>query len=183
MAYVTKATLQIISIQLLEYQPLHLVVNNPPLHDSPPSTTLSSTLSLSTSFVTAVPLLFSAHLTTSSAADDVTYPNCTNTFTCGSLQNITYPFTGGDRQVHCGPPDFHLSCRDSTTEFTTNSVTYRVLQINQSEKALTLARSDLWNNTLSPEIHQFHSQFFGFRYDCGECGSHFDLRLFFDSDR
>ncbi|XP_059670733.1 LEAF RUST 10 DISEASE-RESISTANCE LOCUS RECEPTOR-LIKE PROTEIN KINASE-like 2.7 [Cornus florida] len=109
---------------------------------------LSSTLSLSFStLVTAVLLLFSAHLTTSSAADDVTYPNCTNTFTCGSLQNITYPFTGGDRPDHCGLPDFHLSCRDNITEFTTNSVTYRVLQINQSEKALTLARSDLWNNT------------------------------------
>ncbi|KAA8530595.1 hypothetical protein F0562_005304 [Nyssa sinensis] len=64
---------------------------------------------------------------------------------------LPYPFTGGDQPDYCGPSEFRLSCRDNYAEFTSNSVTYRVLQINQSEKTLTLARLDLWNNTC-PQI-------------------------------
>ncbi|KAA8547784.1 hypothetical protein F0562_004213 [Nyssa sinensis] len=86
-------------------------------------------------------------LSTTSSSQDVSYSNCNRTFSCGSFHNITYPFTGGDRPDYCGAPDFRLNCRDNYTELTANSITYRVLQINQSEKTLTLARLDLWNNS------------------------------------
>uniref|UniRef100_A0A5B6YZB9 non-specific serine/threonine protein kinase n=1 Tax=Davidia involucrata TaxID=16924 RepID=A0A5B6YZB9_DAVIN len=111
----------------------------------------SSTALLSSPIVAAVVfIIFSGHLTTSFSQDAV-YSNCNRTFSCGSLQNITYPFTGGDRPDYCGPPEFRLSCRDNYAEFNSNSFTYRVLQINQIEKTLTLARLDLWNNTC-PQI-------------------------------
>ncbi|GFZ18929.1 protein kinase family protein [Actinidia rufa] len=102
-------------------------------------------LSLLSPPLTALLLLL---LLVSSAAAAATFPNCHRTFSCGSLQNLTYPFTGGERPDYCGPPEFRLTCRENTyAELTLDSVPYRVLEINQTQKTLVLARSDLWNNT------------------------------------
>ncbi|KAG8384104.1 hypothetical protein BUALT_Bualt04G0083300 [Buddleja alternifolia] len=113
-----------------------------PLPPMPPS--LSSLLAL----------LAAALLTAAYSQPSTTYPNCHRTFSCGPLVNITYPFTGGDRPSHCGPPDFALTCRNATTtELTHDSLTYRVLQLDQTQNALTLSRSDLYNNTCPSEFH------------------------------
>ncbi|XP_027179495.1 LEAF RUST 10 DISEASE-RESISTANCE LOCUS RECEPTOR-LIKE PROTEIN KINASE-like 2.4 [Coffea eugenioides] len=78
-----------------------------------------------------------------------TFINCDKTFNCGSITNVTFPFTGGDRPDHCGLPEFRLTCQqpNNVAELTHNSVTYRVLQLDQTLKRLTLSRSDLYNNT------------------------------------
>ncbi|KAJ1391449.1 Wall-associated receptor kinase, galacturonan-binding domain [Sesbania bispinosa] len=73
---------------------------------------------------------------------------CHNTtFNCGTITNLSYPFTGGDRPFFCGPPQFHLTCNNGVPELNISSVSYRVLQINSVTRTLTLARLDLWNNT------------------------------------
>ncbi|KAK1363622.1 putative serine/threonine-protein kinase [Heracleum sosnowskyi] len=94
-------------------------------------------------------LLISAATPSFTTNDPTSYPNCTNTFSCGPIQNITYPFTGGDRPIYCGPPQFHLTCPNNNTypELTFNSLGYRLLHINQTHQTLTLARSDLFNTT------------------------------------
>ncbi|KAK6927923.1 Protein kinase domain [Dillenia turbinata] len=80
------------------------------------------------------------------------YPDCALQYNCGSIQNITYPFTGSNRPVYCGPPEFQLNCRsDSMTEITVNSQNYRVLNIDQKQNKLTLARSDYYNNVCPHE--------------------------------
>ncbi|KAL7141672.1 hypothetical protein ABFS83_08G069400 [Erythranthe nasuta] len=82
-----------------------------------------------------------------------TYPNCNRTFSCGAITNITYPFTGGDRPSHCGHPDLALTCRNgAVTELTHLSLTYRVLQLDQTQNTLVLSRSDLYNNTCPSEF-------------------------------
>ncbi|XP_022865650.1 LEAF RUST 10 DISEASE-RESISTANCE LOCUS RECEPTOR-LIKE PROTEIN KINASE-like 1.4 isoform X1 [Olea europaea var. sylvestris] len=82
------------------------------------------------------------------------YTNCNRTFSCGIIRNITYPFTGGDRPSHCGLPEFTLTCRANTfTEFTSNSVTYRVLQLDQTQNTMNLSRSDLYNNSCPSQFH------------------------------
>ncbi|XP_028123818.1 LEAF RUST 10 DISEASE-RESISTANCE LOCUS RECEPTOR-LIKE PROTEIN KINASE-like 1.4 isoform X1 [Camellia sinensis] len=121
--------------------------NTPSFHDTLTLTT-QMPLSLSPPILTALLLLLLLFSTLLMPSSSATFPNCHRNFTCGSLQNITYPFTGGERPHYCGPPEFHLTCRYNTyAELTTDSVTYRVLQINQTEQTLVLARSDLWNNT------------------------------------
>ncbi|KAL2499446.1 Protein kinase family protein [Abeliophyllum distichum] len=81
------------------------------------------------------------------------YVNCNRTFSCGTIRNITYPFTGSDRPSYCGLPEFMLTCRDNTiTEFTSNSITYRVLQLDQTQKTMILSRSDLYNNTCTTDF-------------------------------
>lgn len=93
--------------------------------------------------------LTAAFLTTAA-----TYPNCNPTYSCGPIVNITYPFSGGDRPAHCGLPEFRLTCRNkTTTELTSGSTTYRVLQLDQTQRALILSRTDLYNNTCPSQFH------------------------------
>ncbi|KAF8026864.1 hypothetical protein BT93_F3376 [Corymbia citriodora subsp. variegata] len=73
--------------------------------------------------------------------------NCNRTFSCGSFANVSYPFTGGDRPTHCGPPQFRLSCVGDSPELTVGSLTYRVRALDQTRRSLVLSRTDLYNNT------------------------------------
>ncbi|KAL0461987.1 UNVERIFIED_CONTAM: LEAF RUST 10 DISEASE-RESISTANCE LOCUS RECEPTOR-LIKE PROTEIN KINASE-like 1.3 [Sesamum latifolium] len=94
-----------------------------------------------------------------------TYASCGGSFSCGTITNVTYPFTGGDRPAHCGLPEFALTCRDNTTaELTHNSVAYRVLELDQTRKTLVLSRSDLYNNTCPSEFREtiLNSTFFSY---------------------
>ncbi|KAJ6936190.1 hypothetical protein NC652_011048 [Populus alba x Populus x berolinensis] len=79
-----------------------------------------------TSFLST--LLLFLHLTASSPSNDTgNLSNCYQTFSCGALTDITYPFTGGQRPPHCGPPEFQLTCFDnSMTTLTANSLPHRV---------------------------------------------------------
>ncbi|CAI9110653.1 OLC1v1010716C1 [Oldenlandia corymbosa var. corymbosa] len=94
-------------------------------------------------------LLFLVFFTPSCCNGDATYSGCDRTYSCGAISNVTFPFTGGDRPDHCGLPEFKLTCQPNTniTELTHNSITYRVLHLDQTSKRLTLSRSDLYNNT------------------------------------
>ncbi|KAL8532062.1 hypothetical protein ACS0TY_008608 [Phlomoides rotata] len=93
--------------------------------------------------ITLIATLLTAALSQSATS----YPDCGRTFSCGDITNVTFPFTGGDRPSYCGLPDFGLTCRDnSITEVTHNSVAYRVLRLDQTQKTFILSRSDLYNN-------------------------------------
>lgn len=113
--------------------PLHFSAMHP--IPSPPAT-------VAVIFFLAV--FLSVHLTTSFSVS----ADCNTTFSCGSLQNLSYPFTGGNHPEYCGPPEFRLSCSGrESAEITINSLKYRVLRVDQLQHTLTLARSDLWNET------------------------------------
>ncbi|KAG5093164.1 hypothetical protein JHK82_051942 [Glycine max] len=104
-------------------------------------------LSLST-IITATILIFYLHHTTS-LPPHATLSSChVTSFNCGSITNLSYPFTGGDRPSFCGPPQFHLNCRNGVVaELNISSVSYRVIDIDSEDHTLTLARLDLWNET------------------------------------
>ncbi|KAK2986780.1 hypothetical protein RJ640_011005 [Escallonia rubra] len=108
---------------------------------------------------------FAGHLPTSSSQDTTAFSNCNATFSCGPIQNITYPFTGGARPSYCGLPDFHITCNGGNyPELTANSLTYRVLTINQTQQSLTLVRLDLYNTTCPGEFRNstFNSTIFSY---------------------
>ncbi|KAF8026863.1 hypothetical protein BT93_F3375 [Corymbia citriodora subsp. variegata] len=92
---------------------------------------------------TAVLLL----LTASSQSAGNSLSNCGRAFSCGSFANVSYPFTGGNRPAHCGPPQFRLGCVGGSPELAVGSLTYRVLALDQTRRSLTLSRTDLYNNT------------------------------------
>ncbi|CAB4302301.1 unnamed protein product [Prunus armeniaca] len=91
-------------------------------------------------------------------------PVCSQTFACGPLQGLSYPFTGGARPAHCGPPEFHISCVDDSPELTIMSLRYRVLELNPVHKNLRLVRSDLWNSTCTDKLANttIKSEFFAY---------------------
>ncbi|KAK4768150.1 hypothetical protein SAY87_003291 [Trapa incisa] len=81
--------------------------------------------------------------------DDPLYTECNIPFTCGPQwpprRNVTYPFWGNRRARHCGVDGFELGCQDDEYPFMEfNSQKYRVLDIDQVSRVMTLARSDLW---------------------------------------
>jgi len=92
-----------------------------------------------TSFLSTLLLLL--HLTASYPSNDTSsLSNCNQNFSCGALTNITYPFTGGERPYHCGPPEFQLTCDgNSLTTLKGNSQTYRVFQVDQANQTLRLS--------------------------------------------
>jgi hypothetical protein len=99
-----------------------------------------------TSFLST--LLLFLHLTASSPSNDTSnHSNCNQTFSCGALANITYPFTGGERPYHCGPPEFQLTCDgNSLTTLKANSQTYRVTQVDQANQTLRLSPLDFYGD-------------------------------------
>lgn len=99
-------------------------------------------------------LLHSGNLTVSLTEPNFSpFTGCEGTFSCGNIHNLDYPFTGGDRPDHCGPPEFRLTCpKDDYPELIAGSVAYRVLEANLTGKSLVLARSDLWNNPCPSRI-------------------------------
>ncbi|KAJ6735025.1 hypothetical protein OIU79_002158 [Salix purpurea] len=100
-------------------------------------------------------LLFCLHLTTPSPSNDINnLTNCNQTFSCGSLKNVTYPFTGGLRPSHCGPPEFGLTCdEDTITILKANSLSYRVTHLNQTSQTFRLSRSDFHEDSLCTLEH------------------------------
>jgi hypothetical protein len=129
-------------------------------------------LSLSSSTTTNIIIIFSIFIfslhRTTSLTSDASLSICNNTtFNCGTITNLFYPFTGGDRPSFCGPPQFHLNCQNNVPELNISSLSYRVLQINLATHSLTLARLDLWNETCTN--HYINTSFDGtiFSYGLG----------------
>ncbi|KAG6720404.1 hypothetical protein I3842_03G059400 [Carya illinoinensis] len=98
-------------------------------------------------------LLFSFFALIASFPSDVSAASfssdCPQTFDCGPLKNLSYPFT---LRADCGLPEFRLTCENDSPELAVGSISYLILRLNQTEKTMTLARSDLWNNTCPQEF-------------------------------
>ncbi|RYR61463.1 hypothetical protein Ahy_A04g018642 [Arachis hypogaea] len=56
------------------------------------------------------------------SSNDDNYTSCADTrYDCGKINNIDFPFWGGNRPKHCGHPLLQLNCdrdHDSTTYIT-----------------------------------------------------------------
>ncbi|GMI66158.1 Leaf rust 10 disease-resistance locus receptor-like protein kinase-like 3 [Hibiscus trionum] len=77
-----------------------------------------------------------------------TFLSCSIRISCGTIQDIGYPFWGLDRLESCGypHPGFQLHCNDNVPEITILNATYRVLEINNSSQILTVSRIDYRDN-------------------------------------
>jgi hypothetical protein len=83
--------------------------------------------------------------------DDDPFVVCNRPYSCGSLNNITFPFWGDSRPESCGHRGYKLSCRNNdypVHEF--EALEFRVLNINTSTRNFTIARVDLWEGPCPP---------------------------------
>ena len=94
-----------------------IIPHSPIIPHSISTTMLHPITSSPLNFFLFLSLLSVAVVTTTSFADEFYHQP---PFDCGPFKNLSYPFT---------------------------PLSYRVLRLNQTDKTLTLARSDLWNNT------------------------------------
>ncbi|XP_021753203.1 LEAF RUST 10 DISEASE-RESISTANCE LOCUS RECEPTOR-LIKE PROTEIN KINASE-like 1.2 [Chenopodium quinoa] len=82
---------------------------------------------------------------------NTSYDACSKLYSCGKIQNIGYPFWGGDRPRFCGMPDFGLTC-NVTNQYTTMNFfkfayyVLRVLGIDASSHTMTVSPSVLFEH-------------------------------------
>ncbi|XP_075633050.1 LEAF RUST 10 DISEASE-RESISTANCE LOCUS RECEPTOR-LIKE PROTEIN KINASE-like 2.4 isoform X1 [Castanea sativa] len=87
-----------------------------------------------------------------SLCKDDSYSNCSkNIFSCGNINNISFPFWG-ENYTGCGYPGLKLNCTENVTTMEIMNVTYRVLDVNLSAQILTITREDYWSGFCSPEF-------------------------------
>ncbi|KAG6394359.1 hypothetical protein SASPL_144943 [Salvia splendens] len=112
-----------------------------------------------------------------SSISNNSYNRCGASFNCGNLTGIGFPFWGGDRAAECGHAPLKLDCDRRAATIQINSVNYRVLDINQGEKILKIARDDLLrsqcppqlaNSTFDPQLFAYASSYVNltFLYGC-----------------
>lgn len=90
---------------------------------------------------------------------DFHYTNCRRPFVCGQQPkrsiNATYPFWGNGRPHYCGREGFELRCRDNEyASLDFDDQEYKVLEIDQTNRVLTVARDDLWKSLCLSELFQ-----------------------------
>ncbi|XLT56059.1 hypothetical protein HN873_048663 [Arachis hypogaea] len=80
------------------------------------------------------------------SSNDDNYRGCANApYDCGEINNIGFPFWGGNRPKQCGHPLLQLNC-DSDHGFTTyiiiKSMRYQVLEAYPENQTMKIARVD-----------------------------------------
>lgn len=108
---------------------------------------LFSSIILHPIFISTISLIF---LPNFQAQQIQQFSECLDqTFSCGkNIRNISYPFWGDNRPSYCGLRGFKLSCKDDVfATIEVNSLTFRVLSIDQSAHNLKIARTDIQDDT------------------------------------
>ncbi|KAJ6861340.1 hypothetical protein NC651_037427 [Populus alba x Populus x berolinensis] len=97
-------------------------------------------------FITFIAMIFICGSTLVFANDDERYVNCSNSFDCGDIKGVGYPFWGSNRAEYCGYPELKLNCSDQDLEITIEKLTYKVLGIDYQARTLSVARKDYAEN-------------------------------------
>ncbi|ONI09207.1 hypothetical protein PRUPE_5G223800 [Prunus persica] len=86
--------------------------------------------------------------------DAAQYTECRNTYDCGLLKNITYPFwAANSRPQHCGREGYELTCRDNQYPvFRIEEQDFLVLNISREGYIITIARLDLWDRPCTSRL-------------------------------
>ncbi|KAL3525483.1 hypothetical protein ACH5RR_013855 [Cinchona calisaya] len=79
------------------------------------------------------------------------YTSCGNSFSCGGISGVDYPFWGGNRPQECGHPGLELTCDNYTPIIQIMDVEYRVLEINPDTQILRITRQIFSTNNICPE--------------------------------
>ncbi|KAL0424012.1 UNVERIFIED_CONTAM: LEAF RUST 10 DISEASE-RESISTANCE LOCUS RECEPTOR-LIKE PROTEIN KINASE-like 2.1 [Sesamum radiatum] len=82
-------------------------------------------------------------------------PNCSRSFQCGGIGNISYPFWGdGVQPEECGYSGFQLfNCKGAFPVLDIQPLRYHVLELNFSSRTLKVAREDLLKNACSEVLY------------------------------
>ncbi|GKV16744.1 hypothetical protein SLEP1_g27340 [Rubroshorea leprosula] len=85
-------------------------------------------------------------LQTSLCTGHLSYSNCSQTFKCGSIENVSYTFWGVNKADYCCQPGFELGCQNDVPKIKMLNNTFRVLGINTEQQILKVSRDDYWDD-------------------------------------
>ncbi|XP_023754644.1 LEAF RUST 10 DISEASE-RESISTANCE LOCUS RECEPTOR-LIKE PROTEIN KINASE-like 1.4 [Lactuca sativa] len=104
----------------------------------------SQILSWCPSSLTIINLLILIVAQRASSSLHESYENCAESFTCGNISNIRYPFLKHQDPIYCGYPGFELDCNGKNAPtIDINNMTYHVLSIDQTSNILKIVREDV----------------------------------------
>ncbi|KAJ6867278.1 hypothetical protein NC652_038487 [Populus alba x Populus x berolinensis] len=98
----------------------------------------------------------------SSVSNSTLFNDCSNKFVCGNI-SADFPFWGTGRPLACGIPELEIKCEDNIAKMNIDQVAYRVLDINQDDRILRIAREDYLvglcppqfvNSTFNPKVFE-----------------------------
>jgi hypothetical protein len=89
--------------------------------------------------------------------DYSTCRNIKNSYNCGNITNISYPFWGQNRLLPCGAGyPFQLYChKNITTTIQLSSQNFTVLDINTEEHTIKLQKTKLYKDLCSPQFDEY----------------------------
>ena len=97
--------------------------------------------------------------------DNARFVECSIPFDCERIKNIPYSFLGENRSKLCSFQEFKLTCRDNEYPIIRiEELEFLVLNINQSQYIMTIARLDLWNSPCPPKFVNTPLDFNNFKY-------------------
>ncbi|KAJ6735035.1 hypothetical protein OIU79_002166 [Salix purpurea] len=113
----------------------------------------------------------------SSLSNDDLFTDCRKEFVCGNISAF-FPFWGNGRPSACGIHELELKCdhENNITTMNINQVAYRVLEIKNEIKTLSIAREDysvglckrhFMNSTFNPKIFEPGEGYRNFTYIYG----------------
>ena len=102
--------------------------------------------------ITIILILALTNLQASLCRQSKEFKICSQTFNCGNLTGITYPFYGQDRPDYCGHPGFELlECAQSQLpKLMIKSQKFLVIGINSTSSTITIAREDYYQRAGCP---------------------------------
>ncbi|KAK2397492.1 hypothetical protein P8452_18458 [Trifolium repens] len=91
---------------------------------------------------------------------DYDYSSCRdikNSYNCGNITNISYPFWGHNRLLPCGAGyPFQLYCnKNNITTIQLSSQNFTVLDINTKEHTIKLQKQNLYQDLCSPQFVEY----------------------------
>lgn len=125
------------------------------------------------------------------------YEACSTLYSCGRIQNVGYPFWGGNRPVYCGVPDFKLNCLTgdeypTLIVYNNGYLGLSVVEIDASSNTVAVSRKkllescymhDTSNITLLNSLNVDRSyRIITLFYGCSACVSTYQSKSFTCSD-
>ncbi|XP_012484273.1 LEAF RUST 10 DISEASE-RESISTANCE LOCUS RECEPTOR-LIKE PROTEIN KINASE-like 1.2 isoform X2 [Gossypium raimondii] len=83
--------------------------------------------------------------------DDENFAQCFDSFSCGDIHNLMFPFSKDDRSLLCRQDGFVLSkCEDPQPIIHIGGNEYRLMYLNHSTSTMSIVRNDLWEQSCLP---------------------------------
>ncbi|KAK4367970.1 hypothetical protein RND71_011762 [Anisodus tanguticus] len=96
------------------------------------------------------------------------YQTCGNTYSCGDITGLSYPFRSVNDPPFCGYPGFELNCnQDSSTTMVIKNMKYRIVDVFPTTQTIRIVREDIMESTCPVDLVKTTLDYSLFDYAAG----------------